>query len=91
MPRVTIVTSKGTERMPAKQAALRIEAGDATLDESDVRGCRAMAAFTALRMRPLLVPKTEEAAKPAAPAKRVSRKTAGKKTVGKKTTKTRAR
>ena len=60
MARVTIVTSKGTERVPAKQAARRIESGEATLDKKDERGVAAMAAYLKVRITPLRSPKENE-------------------------------
>lgn len=60
MSRVTIVTRKGTERVPAKQAVQRIESGEATLDEKDERGVAALAAYLKVRITPLRSPKPNE-------------------------------
>ncbi len=89
MARVTIITAKGTERVPAERAAKRIESGEATLDESDERGVVALASYIKVRRTPLKVPqKKKTPKKKTAPKKKAAKKKAApkKKTAGKKRT-----
>ena len=88
MARVTIVTSKGRQRMPAKQAVQRIEAGDARLDRSDEAGVKAMEAYLVLRRVPLNEPAESSVPEPTAKPARKNAAAKKKGSVKKSTKKT---